>query len=159
MPVFTPHLLPSTHTHPGNVRRRTKQPMGREVLKTLYPHYQWKRFGSQKLCCFLFPCEGDIYAGSLLFKLSSLSWANTPEFLGWAEDAEKCHLVQLTFLPQKSTPISSTELPPFVSIGREHPNRVLTLCLEGIRFGALVAWGWETGKPALIALLSSKLAW
>lgn len=53
---------------------------------------------------FLVPHEGDMCAGSLLFHLSSLSWANMPRIPWRAEDAERCHLVHVPFPPGSQCP-------------------------------------------------------
>ena len=71
-----PHLLLPTHTQMTH---------GYESVQAVRSALPMKVFWVTETVLLSFPHEGDIYAGSMLFSLSSLSWASIPRipWVGW----------------------------------------------------------------------------
>lgn len=93
-----------------------------------------------------------IHAGSLLFALSppcpgGRSWNS----LGMMRTLRGAIRSPSPFLPWKSTPISPTELPPFVSTGSENPNLGASSLPAWTPWGACLASVWEPGKLAPVS--------
>lgn len=109
-----PHLLLPTHTQTTH---------GHESVQAVRSALPMKVFWVTETVLLSFPHEGDIYAGSMLFQcLLPVLGQHSQNSLGGLRTLRGAIWSISPFLLWEARPISSTELPPFVSIGSEHPN-------------------------------------